>query len=100
MNRVRAWFYKKHWLSNKTVFDWEKVAAVFIITFSVALLVGMYIALKDAFVDFAIAVQRQNATKVRCLSAGYSDWDWAGGQYYCTRLVDGTEQVVPIERVE
>ena len=96
----KKWFYKKHWLSGKTVFDWEKVAFLFVAAFCVAFITFMVIEFPEALKALGATLTISAQSERKCLDAGYSEYRWAAGQYYCYRLVNGTEEVVPIERVE
>ena len=101
---MKEWFYKTevNWRTGRTErkFDWEVVAGIFIVLFVAVGLIVLLSTLNTALQETGEMFARQNYYHSQCLAHGYSDYKGdAVGNYYCYRIVNGTEELVPVERV-
>lgn len=81
MNRFKIWF-------NRDV-GWETIFLLFLLIIA---LVGGFFIIRDGTAS--------HQAKITCVTKGYPDKLYVGGIWYCHKLENGNDVIVPVSKVE
>lgn len=78
----------------------QALSPFFLLILVIVLIIGAVRWLGNIADDLAQSTNERMEAKKRCFEAGYPKLKWAGGEYYCYKWDNGTEQIIPLREVE